>query len=151
MPKTKKEKGPPPLEDLPRKLRLATVRVMVKYNLDVEEAYEKIAVLADTNSRIYDEDVEKRSESKYKSRLFKQMNSARGSIQRTANSKLNAKYKEGYEAGYQKGKNDNAVYYYCNVCKKHIYITPNDNAHQAVVDLMYENRWGHTECHDKNP
>jgi hypothetical protein len=149
MPRQKKDSGPPPLESLPINLRKAVVGVMVKYDLDIDEAYEKIAVLADRNSPLYDKDVEKSAERKYKSRYLKGMNAARATINRTANTRLDDKYSEGYEAGYAKGKNDNAIYFYCFNCKKIIYIHPNSNAHQAVVNYMNQNRWGHTECINK--
>jgi len=148
MPRTKADKGPPPLEDLPESLRMATVKLMAKYGLDFEAAYEKLAILSDTNSREFDDAVKKRSESLYKSRLMGQMNSARASINNTANAQLKANYDRGYGDGYAKGKGDHQIYFYCNVCGKPVYITPNSNSHQAVVDLMHEKGWGHQACHD---
>jgi hypothetical protein len=65
MPRKKSEKGPPHIEDLPESLRKALVRLMAKYNLDIEEAYEKLAVLADINSREFDAAVDKKSNSFY--------------------------------------------------------------------------------------
>ena len=128
---------------------MAVVRLMAKYGLDVEAAYEKLAILSDTNSREFDEAVRKRSESLYKSRLFGQMNAARASINSSANAQLKANYDRGYGDGYAKGKEDHQIYFYCNVCSKPVYIAPNSNAHQAVVDLMNEKGWGHQACHDK--
>ena len=128
---------------------MAVVRLMAKYGLDVEAAYEKLAILSDTNSREFDEAVRKRSESLYKSRLFSQMNAARTSINSSANAQLKAHYDRGYGDGYAKGKEDHQIYFYYNVCGKHVYIAPNSNAHQAVVDLMNEKGWGHQACHDK--
>ena len=78
-----------------------------------------------------------------------QMNAARASINRSANSRLNDRYSEGYKDGYAKGKDDNAIYYYCNVCGKPIYVQPNSKAHQAVTDAMFEIGWGHQSCHEK--
>ena len=149
MPRQKAKKGPPPIEDLPASLRMSLVRLMAKYNIDLDMAYEKIAVLADQNSRIFDETVEKTAESLYKSRVMTQMNAARASINRSANAKLQSKYDEGYKEGYTRAKNDYSIYYYCNVCKKPMYITPNGVEHQAVVKAMYERGWGHANCHNK--
>ena len=61
MPRKKSEKGPPPIEDLPESLRKALVRLMAKYNLDIAEAYEKLAAISDSNSRKFDEAVDKKS------------------------------------------------------------------------------------------
>lgn len=122
---------------------------MVKYNLDIEAAYEKLAILADVNSRIFDEAVAKKDESLYKSRVMTQMNAARVSINKTTQAQLQGKYNEGYKDGYAKGKVDNAIFYYCKVCGKPLYIQPNSKAHQAVVDAMHERGWGHRECHEK--
>jgi hypothetical protein len=149
MPRKKSEKGPPPIEDLPESLRKAFVRLMAKYNLDIVEAYEKLAVLADINSREFDAAVDKKANSVYKSRLMTQMNAARVSINRSANSRLNEKYSEGYNDGYAEGKNDNAIYYYCDVCQKPLYVQPNTEAHQAVVTAMHKLGWGHQSCHEK--
>jgi hypothetical protein len=149
MPRTKKSKGPLPLEDLPGARRMALVRLMARYNIDLDEAYEKLAVLADQNSRIFDEAVKKRAESLYKSRAMTQMNAARVSINKKANAKLQSRYDEGYDDGYVKGRDEHAIYYYCNECQKPLYIQPNSEAHQAVVDAMYERGWGHADCHNK--
>ena len=149
MPRTKTEKGPPPIEDLPESLRKALVRLMAKYNLDIAEAYEKLAAISDINSREYDAAVDMKAESLYKSRLMSQMNAARASINRSANSKLNDKYSEGYTDGYAKGKDDNAIHYFCAVCGKPIYVQPNTEAHQAVVNALQKLGWGHQSCHDK--
>ncbi len=143
-------KGPPPLEDLPEPLRRAIVRLMAKYNLDTVEAYGKLAVLADQNSREFDAAVKKKAERLYKSRLMTQMNSARVSINRTANARLDEKYREGVNDGYAQGKNEHAIYYCCKVCGKPVYLTPNSDAHQAVVDAMHKLGWGHKACHEKN-
>ncbi len=149
MPRTKAKKGPPLLEDLPEPLRKALVRIMVKYNLDIEDAYDKLAVLADSNSPKFDAAVKKESNRLYKSRLMTQMNAARVSINRTANARLAGKYTEGYDDGYAQSKNDHAIYYYCAVCEKPLYITPNSESHQAVVTLMHKGGWGHQSCHEK--
>ena len=128
---------------------MAVVRLMAKYGLDVEAAYEKLAILSDINSREFDEAVRKRSESLYKSRLMGQMNAARASINGSANAQLKANYDRGYGDGYAKGKEDHQIYYYCNVCEKPIYIAPNSQEHHVVVNIMYEKRWGHQACHGK--
>lgn len=149
MTRKKSEKGPPPLEDLPANLRKAVVRIMVKYNLDIEDALEKLAILSDINSREFNDAVKKRAESLYKSRLMTQMNAARVSLNRKANAQLIAHYDRGYKDGHAQGKEDNAIYYYCSICGKPIYVTPNRKGHQAVVNYMHEHGWGHQSCHDK--
>jgi len=129
---------------------MAIVRLMSKYGLDVDAAYEKLAVLADANSRTFDEARNAAAESLYKRRLMQQMNAARASINNSANARLNAEYNRGDSDGYARGKADHQVYYYCKICGKMIYLTPNSEAHQAMVNYMYEHGWGHKACHEKN-
>jgi len=113
-------------------------------------AREKAAVLIDMNSKGFKEAVSKEAQTKYKSRFMKEMNNARTTIKRKANRDISNQYQEAYDAGYLQGKEDNAIYYYCNVCGKMIYVTPGDAQHQAIVDCMHEKGWGHGDCHMKN-
>ncbi len=147
MPKNSPENSRPPLEALPEKLRMSVVRVMAKYGLDIDAAYEKLAVLADANSSIFDEAVKAAGESLYKRRLMQQMNTARASINNAANARLSAEYGRGHGDGYAKGKADHQVYYYCKVCDKIIYVEPNGEDHKAMVQYMYDHGWGHAACH----
>ena len=50
--------------------------------------------------------------------------------------------------GYDQAVEESAIWYYCNVCRKRIYIEPNDNAHKAIIGYMKEQGWGHAKCHE---
>lgn len=47
--------------------------------------------------------------------------------------------------GYTKGKNDWAIWCYCWKCIKPLYIIPNSNDHQRIIDEM-KGRLSHTQC-----
>jgi hypothetical protein len=150
MPKNSPESSRPPLEALPENLRMSVIRLMAKYGLDIDAAYEKLATLADANSSAFDEAVKAAGESLYKRRLMQQMNTARASINNAANARLSAEYGRGHGDGYAKGKADYQVYYYCNICDKIIYMEPNSEDHKAMVQYMFDRGWGHQACHEKN-
>jgi hypothetical protein len=147
-PRPRKEKGPLSLEALPSKPRMAIVKLMAKDNIDVEEAYEKAANLIDINSPQFTKEVEKEALRLHKSRFMKAVNAARVTMNVNQRQKLDKTYQEGHEAGYVQGRNDFQVYYYCDVCRKRIDIFPNSPSHQAVVDYMFEKKWGHNDCHN---
>jgi len=117
--------------------------------IDVEAAFDKAAVLLDINGKAFKDAKSKEAQTLYKSRHMKEMNNARNTIQRKANAKISEQYQEAYDVGYLQGNQDNAIYYYCNICSKAIYIVPNSESHQAVVNCMHEKGWGHRECHEK--
>lgn len=60
---------------------------------------------------------------------------------------------EGYDEGEMDGVNDSserwAIWYFCSICNKKIYIMPNSNSHEAVIQYMKDHSWGHAECHNK--
>jgi hypothetical protein len=58
-------------------------------------------------------------------------------------------YQEGYSRGYEQGKKDWQIWYFCDVCKERIDVSPNANSHQALITYMKEHGWGHTRCHEK--
>ena len=150
MARRKTEKELPPIESLPEPLRKTFVKILARYNCSIEEGYEKLATLADQNSRLFDEAVKREAHRLYKSGLMTQMNAARASIYRSAEAKFQAEITQIREESYNQGKIDNAIYYYCKVCQKPMYIKPNSKEHQAVVDAMYKLGWGHNNCHNMN-
>lgn len=58
-------------------------------------------------------------------------------------------YEEGYVEGYNDAFKDYAIWYYCVVCGKPIYVRPNSSSHKAIIEYMREHGWGHSECHEK--
>ena len=52
---------------------------------------------------------------------------------------------EAYNEGYDQAVEDWQIWHYCAVCRKRIYIEPNDNAHKAIIGYMED--WGHPSCH----
>ena len=49
--------------------------------------------------------------------------------------------------GYNQAMEEYQIWYYCNVCRKRIYIDPNDNAHKAIIGYMKDKGWAHQSCH----
>lgn len=48
--------------------------------------------------------------------------------------------------GYDQAKKDHRIWYFCNVCRKPIYVLPNSESHKAIIGYMKENRWAHATC-----
>ena len=76
----RKKKSIPSLEDFPKPLRMASARVMAKYNLDYPEALERAALLIDSNSRVFEKEKDREAEKRYKSRFMTLLNQARATI-----------------------------------------------------------------------
>jgi hypothetical protein len=150
MPRKKAEKGPPPLEDLPKSLRKTVVQIMAHFDLDIEAAYEKLAVLSRTNIKLYEDDVRKDGERRYKKRFMSQMNRARSTFQKQTNAKLLAHVEEGVKIGREEAIAEYKIHYYCSICNKPIDMLPNSNGHQAMIQYMRKNGWGHQACHSKS-
>jgi hypothetical protein len=149
MPRKKAEKEHPSIEDLPEPLRKCFVKLLAKYNLSVKEGYEKLATLANSNSRIFDEKVKKEAERRYKSRLMSQINIARATIQKKADQEIMESYEYMFNEGFECAKNDFRIHYFCCHCGKPIYLTPGSEAHQSMITYMREHGWGHQACHNK--
>jgi len=123
---------------IPRELHMALLRIQVEGDLDWEEACLKAATLLDRNSEEFKKAVKREAERIYSSRFIKQLNKARETI-----------WEEGYEKGYEDGERENAIWYYCDVCGKPIYVRPNSESHKAIIRYMREHGWGHKSCHEK--
>ena len=50
--------------------------------------------------------------------------------------------------GYDQAEKDHQIWYYCNVCGKRMEMSPNDDAHKAMIGYMEEHGWGHVSCHE---
>lgn len=148
-PRPRKEPLPVTLESLPYKLRMSVVKLMADSYIDLELALEKAAVLIDMNSKGFKKAVSKEAQKQHKSRFMKEMNNARSTIQRNANAQIREQRQESYDAGYLQGQQDSAIYFYCKICGKMIYVQPGSDAHQAVINLMHEYGWVHKQCHDQ--
>jgi len=143
------KKSTPALEDFPKSLRMAIARVMARFNLDYPEALERAAQLIDINGRVFEEEVEREAERKYKSRFMTQLNKARGTIEKNVQGKIDAGYQRGYNEGTSKGKKDYGVWFNCKVCNQPIYILPNSEPHRLVSEFLRSRGWGHSSCHEK--
>jgi len=142
-PRKKGSKTVPVLEEVPRALRSAIVRVMAEHDLDWEPACEHAAMLIDKDGKNYQKAVKREAERIYKSRFMTQLNLARRSVH-------SGGYLEGYEAGVLEGRRKYEVWYFCNVCGQRINIPPNSNNHKALIEYMQEHGWGHQACHEKS-
>ena len=104
----KTKKSIPALEDFPKELRMAIARVMAKFNLDYPEALERAALLLDSNSRVFEEAVDREAEKRFKSRFMTQLNKGRSTIIQSYENRVENSYWNGYEAGQTKGKKNMA-------------------------------------------
>ena len=50
-------------------------------------------------------------------------------------------------AGYEQGRKDYQIWYYCDICKKRIDVTPDSECHKAMIGYVREHGWGHRHCH----
>lgn len=61
-------------------------------------------------------------------------------------------WNEGYEAGHSDGVSESkkkfAIYYRCNVCDETLLVVPKGPEHQAIVNTLYSERWGHVKCQE---
>jgi flagellar biosynthesis/type III secretory pathway protein FliH len=58
-------------------------------------------------------------------------------------------WETGYEQGKEQGKKDWAIWGYCMICGKLLYITPNSKEHRLLVDKMKKALF-HPECFKSN-
>jgi hypothetical protein len=116
---------------------------MTEFHIDdVEEALVKMAALADSNSHEFWSMVGDQGEMKYKSRHFKEMNRTVATIKKTAEEKTKTEYERGWGVAYQ----SYAIMYPCSICGGMIPLTPNSEAHKAIVNYLQEKGWAHFEC-----
>ena len=146
----KKKKSIPSLEDFPKSLRIGIAKVMAKFNLDYPEALEQAALLLDINSQVFQEEVAREAEKRYKSRFMIQLNKARATILVEYEGRVEGSYWNGYEKGIKEGKEKYGVWYHCNVCNKPMYITPNSEPHRLINEFLHSRGWGHKSCYEKN-
>ncbi|MFC1749461.1 ribbon-helix-helix protein, CopG family [Pseudomonadota bacterium] len=55
-------------------------------------------------------------------------------------------YHHGHDNGYKKACEQWKIWFLCNVCGKRIYLEPNSDAHQVVIQYMREHGWTHSQC-----
>ena len=146
----RQKKRLPALEDFPKSLRMSIAKVMARFDLDYPEALERAALLLDSNSRVFTEEVDREAERRYKSRFMTQLNKARATIVVEYIGRVEDSYLNGYNEGTSKGKEDYGVWYNCIVCNKPIYITPNSEPHRLVSEFLRSQGWGHKSCHEKS-
>jgi hypothetical protein len=133
----------PAIEDLPEHFRLAFIKVMAQFGIaNLHEGYRRAAILLDRNSEQYQKDVEKEAERRYRSRHFKEMNSARMTIDQGG-------FDRGYPTGYREAEKTFKITYPCSVCGEILIMMPNANDHLAAQRYLREHNWAHSACHKK--
>lgn len=131
------------LDDLPKKVRITLIKVMNQFHIDnLEDALEKIAALADSNSHEYWELVGEQGEMRYKSRHFKEMNRTTATLKKTADAQVKAEYERGWAAAYK----NYAILYPCKICQGMITITSDSEAHRAIIRYLQDAGWAHAKC-----
>jgi hypothetical protein len=55
-------------------------------------------------------------------------------------------YDQGYNNGHKRSVTDWRIWYFCNKCKKILYIQPNTEPHKAVIQYMADHGWAHQTC-----
>lgn len=146
---SKKKKRIPSLEDFPKPLRMAIARVMARFDLDIPEALERAALLLDINSRVFEKEVAREAEKRFKSRFMTQLNKGRANIRAEYEGRVEGSYWNGHNTGVKKGKEDYGVWFNCSVCNKPIYITPKSEPHIRVNEFLRSQGWAHSSCHEK--
>jgi len=128
------------MEDLPESFRLALIKIMAKYQIvDVEDGLQRAALLLDRNSEEYDKDVNLKSERKYRSRHFIEMNKTRRTWEKEA-------YDRGYHQGYTEAEATFKITYRCSICGETLTMMPNANDHIAAQRYLREQGWAHSTC-----
>jgi hypothetical protein len=146
---SRKRKGIPALEDFPKPMRMGIARVMSKFNLDYPEALNRAALLLDSNSRVFEEAVDREAERRYKARFMTQLNKGRATIMQNVEDRVENSYWNGFETGQKRGKEKYGVWYHCNICNEPIYLTPNSEPHKRINEFLHSQGWGHSSCHEK--
>jgi hypothetical protein len=59
-------------------------------------------------------------------------------------------FHHGIHEGLQIASEQNGFYFYCAVCGEKIYISPNSEIHNAVIQYLEQQGWGHAGCIDNN-
>lgn len=64
----------------------------------------------------------------------------------------NRGYTVGDTDGYKRAVSDWRIWFFCKICDKAIYITPNSDMHKDIIEYMRtrDPSWVHTECNKKN-
>lgn len=54
---------------------------------------------------------------------------------------------KGFQLGYNYAIQRFGIWYYCSVCNQPILIEANSNVHQAIIEFLRSQGWGHAYCH----
>jgi hypothetical protein len=131
------------LGDLPKEVRGPLIRLMNEMHIDDAEAgLVKMAILADTGSKEFRSLVAQKSERKYTSRHFEEMNKTAATLKKSAEAHALSEYNRGWAECYKK----HAINFPCVICGGLIHITPNSEPHRVIISYLREARWGHSEC-----
>ena len=109
---------------------------------DVEAGLIKMAMLADANSEVYKNSIERGSENNYKSRHFREMNKTMATFKKAAEMREQSEYSRGWAESYRKY----AINFPCSVCGELLAIEPNSEMHRVILGYLREKGWAHTEC-----
>ena len=73
----------------------------------------------------------------------------KANYQKAHNQGFNKGYRIGYNAGYEKGKEEWGIQFPCSICGELVYIPPNSDCHQAVIEFLKSRHWAHGKCIEK--
>lgn len=57
-------------------------------------------------------------------------------------------FHHGIHEGLQIASDQGGFYFYCAVCGEKMYISPNSEIHNAVIQYLKQQGWGHAGCID---
>lgn len=66
---------------------------------------------------------------------------------------LEKDFTAAYEKRYLDGFNDAStrwgIWFFCSTCNEEIFVEPNSDAHNAIIEYMKEHNWVHRKCSQK--
>jgi hypothetical protein len=140
----------PSIEDYPEKFRKSIVRLMSNENLDHLQVLDRAAALIDKNSGEFDEELQSRANSLYKSRHMVELNKARAGWKKKDDFEAKWKWTEGYEAA-QKFVRENATVFRipCSICGESVIVSSMDGVDLTAVNQVLLDAfrgWAHPSC-----
>jgi hypothetical protein len=125
---------------------------MSNENLDHLQALERAATLIDKNSAEFDEELQSRNNTLYKSRHMVELNKARAKWQVEHEKELREKVKGGWEDGENwVRENEHHWRIPCSVCGREMYFSSEDEDFAGKYKVLKEafKNWRHADCESK--
>lgn len=57
-------------------------------------------------------------------------------------------YQQGYNEGFAEASEQFRIWYHCCICGEKLWLAPDSNAHEAMMELMWTADWAHNSCHN---